>query len=137
MTDEEKKQIFLRTKVIAVVGLSERSERPSHAVASYLMSEGFVVIPVNPTIEHVLGQKSYPNLTSIPKNIRIDIIDIFRKSEDVFPHIQEAILRKDAHSIWMQEGVIDKKAASLAKRHGLQVVMDTCIMKEHKRLRIS
>ena len=134
MTDRHKKEIFLKTKVIAVVGLSDHSERPSYAVASYLLSQGFTVIPVNPMVREVLGQKSYPNLSSIPKNIRIDVVDLFRKSEDVFPHVREAIERGGIHTIWMQEEVTNKEAASLAERHGLEVIMDTCIMKEHKRL---
>lgn len=124
---------FEEIKTIAVVGLSDTTDRPSYQVASYLQSKGFRIIPVNPTITEVLHEKSYPDLLSIPKDIHIDIVDIFRRSDQVLPHIQETIARGDAKTIWMQEGVENDEAKTLAEQHGLTVVMDFCLMKTHKK----
>lgn len=120
-------------KTIAVVGLSDKSHRPSYEVASYLQSKGFRIIPINPNIDKVLGEKSYPDLLSVPKEIVIDIVDIFRQSELVMPHVEEAVKRGGVKMIWMQEGVINKEAADLAEKNGMSVVMNFCLMKTHKR----
>ena len=123
-------KIIENSKIIAVVGLSDKPERPSYGVARYLQSKGFKIIPVNPSIKNVLGEISYPDLNSIPG--KVDLVDIFRKSEDVGPIVDAAIAKK-ADSIWMQEGVVNEEAALKAKTGGLDVVMDLCILKEHSR----
>ena len=129
MDDIEK--IIKESKTIAVVGLSPNPQRPSHDVARYLQQQGYRIIPVNPSVTEVLGEKSYPDLSSIPEHI--DVVDIFRRSEDVPPIVEEAIKVK-ASAVWMQEGVINEEAAKRARRAGLRVVMDKCMLKEHKRL---
>jgi uncharacterized protein len=119
---------------IAVVGLSSRKFRPSHGVAEYLQSAGYRIIPVNPHERDVLGEKSYARLENIPE--KIDIVDIFRRSEFV-PEIVESAIRIGARAIWMQEGVIHPEAAERARRAGVFVIMDSCILKEHiKRFRL-
>ena len=118
-------------KTIAVVGLSGRRYRPSHGVAEYLQRAGYRVIPVNPRETEVLGEKSYPDLASVP--LPVDIVDIFRRSEHVPDIVAEAI-RMGAKMVWMQEGVIHEQAAHSALAAGLKVVMDRCILKEHRRL---
>lgn len=102
--------IFSSIKTIAIVGLSDKPERYSYEVAKYLQSQGFKIIPVNPNITEVLGEKAYPDLLQIPKDVQIDVVDIFRKSEDVFPHVKEAVERGDVKTIWMQEGVESQDA---------------------------
>ena len=122
--------LWLGAKTIAVVGLSPNPDRPSHRVARYLLDQGFTVIPVNPGQTEILGQKCYPQLTDIGHPV--DIVDIFRKSADVPPIVAEAI-EIGAKTIWMQEGVINEEAAALARSRGLAVVMDRCLMIEHRR----
>src|SRR5262252_5840338 len=123
---------ILRTaRTIAVVGLSGKRFRPSYGVAEYMQRAGYRIIPVNPRESEVLGEKSYPDLDSVPEPI--DIVDIFRRSEFV-PEIVEAAIRKGAKVIWMQEGVIHEEAARRAEQAGLAVVMDRCILKDHRRL---
>jgi hypothetical protein len=107
---------------VAMVGLSSNPERASHRVASYLQSRGYRVIPVNPREREVLGERAYPDLTSIPE--KVDVVDIFRRSEDVPPIVDEAI-RIGAKAVWMQEGIVNEAAASRAREAGLAVVMDT------------
>lgn len=124
--------LFKRIKTIAVVGLSDNPERYSNQVASYFQSQGFKIVPVNPNVSEVLGEKAYPTLLAIPKDLKIDVIDIFRRSEFVLPHVQETIDRGDAKIIWMQEGVVSAEAERLAKEHGMDVVMNACLMKAHK-----
>jgi uncharacterized protein len=116
---------------IAVVGLSSRRFRPSYGVAEYMQRSGYRIIPVNPLETQVLGEKCYPDLESIPE--AVDIVDIFRRSEFV-PEIVEAAIRKGAKVIWMQEGVVHEDAAKRAMEAGLVVVMDRCILKDHRRL---
>jgi predicted CoA-binding protein len=122
----------LRTcHTIAVVGLSGRRFRPSYGVAEYMQKAGYRIIPVNPQESEVLGEKCYPDLESVPEDV--DIVDIFRRSEFV-PEIVEAAIRKGAKVIWMQEGVIHEDAARRAQAAGLTVIMDRCILKDHRRL---
>ena len=123
-------QILTQTKTIAVVGLSPKPDRDSHRVAGYLKSVGYRVIPVNPDVEEVLGEKSYPNLKSVPEPI--DMVDIFRRSELVAPVVDEAI-QVGARFVWMQDGVIDEASAERARAAGILVVMDNCPMREHRR----
>jgi len=117
--------------IIAMVGLSPDPNRPSHRVAKYLINHGYKVIPVNPDTQEILGIRSYSDMSSIPEPI--EIVDIFRRSEEVMPIVDEAI-KIGAKVVWMQEGVINEEAALRAQDAGLLVVMDRCMLKEHKRL---
>ena len=116
---------------VAVVGASANPERPNYRVASYLTEHGYCVIPVNPTVQQILGKTSYADLSSIPETV--EVVDIFRRSEEVMPIVEEAIKIR-AKVVWMQEGVINEEAASRARDAGLLVVMDKCMRKEHLRL---
>lgn len=129
-TSERITEILTRSKTIAIVGLSSRRLRPSHGVADYLKSQGYRIVPVNPNETEVLGEKSFPRLEDVPE--RVDIVDIFRRSEFV-PGIVESAIRIGARAIWMQEGVAHLEAAERARRAGLFVIMDSCIFKEHVR----
>jgi predicted CoA-binding protein len=124
-------EILQSARTVAVVGLSGKRYRPSYGVAEYLKREGYRVIPVNPGETEVLGEKSYPDLDSVPGEI--DVVDIFRRPEFV-PEIVEAAIRKGAKVVWMQEGVVHEEAAERAREAGLTVVMDRCILKDHRRL---
>jgi uncharacterized protein len=127
-------EILKTSRVIAIVGLSGRQHRPSHGVAQYLQSVGYRIIPVNPGETEVLGETSYARLEDIPE--RVDIVDVFRRSEFV-PEIVESAIRIGARGVWMQEGVMYAEAAERARRAGLFIIMNTCILKEHiKRFRL-
>ncbi len=127
-------EILRSAHSIAVVGLSSKRYRPSYGVAEYMQSAGYRIIPVNPLESTILGEKAYAELALIP--VRVDIVDIFRRSEFV-PEIVEAAIRAGAGAIWMQEGVIHEEAAAKARAAGLEVVMDRCILKEHRRMLVS
>jgi predicted CoA-binding protein len=129
--DAEVEKLLRESKTIAVVGLSDDPAKASHGVGRYLVSQGYQVIPVNPNSETVIGLKSYPDLASIGRPV--DIVDIFRPSEAVLPLAAQAIAI-GAHAIWMQEGIFHAEAERQAKKAGLRVVMNRCIMKEHHRL---
>jgi len=131
--DSEIREILKVSKNIAVVGISEKPERDSFKVAQYLSAKGYNIIPINPAIENWNGMKSYQNLSSLPKDMEIDIVDIFRKSEAV-PEIVNESLKIKPKAIWMQLGVINEDAAKKASESGVKVVMDRCIMVEHKKL---
>lgn len=118
-------------KTIAVVGLSSRRSRPSYGVSEYMQSRGYRIIPVNPNEIEVLGEKAYATLDEIPGHV--DIVDVFRRSEFV-PEIVDAAIRIGANGIWMQEGVVNDDAAARARAAGLEVVMDRCILKEHRKM---
>jgi predicted CoA-binding protein len=122
------RQILADCRTIAVVGASSNPARASNHVAAYMKAQGYRVIPVNPNEQTVIGEQAYPSLTAVPGPI--DLVDIFRKSEDVLPIVEEAIARA-AKAIWMQEGVINEAAAQLAREAGLAVVMDRCWLKDH------
>jgi len=117
-------------KTIAVVGLSSDTLRPSHGVSSYMQQQGYRIIPVNPTVSEVLGERSYPDLASVPE--KIDLVNVFRRPEYVPAIVNEAI-RLKVPAIWLQEGVVHSEAARQAREAGLSVVMDRCILKEHRR----
>jgi predicted CoA-binding protein len=128
-------EILKTSRTIAVVGLSNRKFRPSYGVADYLKSVGYRIIPVNPLETEVLGEKCYARLEDIPE--KVDIVNIFRRSEFV-PDIVDSATRSNARAIWMQEGVIHHEAAERARRAGLFVTMNACILKEHvRRLRLT
>ncbi len=127
-TEEE----ILRTcKTVAIVGLSSNPERASNHVGSYLKEQGYKIIPVNPQEKMIIGEVCYPDLSSIPE--KIDVVDIFRKSEAVPPIVKDAI-KCGAKAVWMQEGVSNSEAAKEALKAGLKVVMNKCMFKEHSRL---
>jgi hypothetical protein len=119
-------------KTIAIIGLSDKPDRPSYQVAQYLINQGYKIIPINPNITEVFGQKSYPNISSVPKDIPIDIIDIFRKSEEIIPVIQEIIDSGRQSIIWLQEGIDNPDAISLAQSHGFEITSGICLMKFHQ-----
>ena len=123
--------LLRNSRIIAVVGLSSRRSRPSYGVSEYMQSKGYRIIPVNPNETEILGEKAYPSLADVPEPI--DIVDIFRRSESV-PEIVDEAIRIGAKGIWMQEGVIHEEAARKARAAGLEVVMDRCILKEHRKL---
>lgn len=122
-------QILQSAKTIAVVGLSDNPLRPSHGVAAYLQTEGYRIVPVNPQIQSALGEKAYPSLLDVPE--KIDIVDIFRRPEFVEEVVDQAIQLK-VPAVWMQEEVIHEKAAEKARAAGIFVVMDRCILLEHR-----
>ena len=128
-TSKEVELILSESKTIAVVGLSPKEERDSNKVARYLMEVGYKVIPVNPMADEILGQKSYSSLSEIP--VKVDIVDIFRKL-DAVPGIVDDAVSINANTIWMQENIVHNDAAKTAKEAGLKVVMNKCIMVEHK-----
>jgi len=124
------RKLLNTSKTIAIVGLSDKKERASNFVGSYLLSEGYTVIPVNPLKQEILGQKCYPDLKSIP--VPVDIVDIFRRPDECVNIVKEAIEIK-AKAVWMQLGIVNRDAAKLASDNGLLVVMDRCIKMEHGR----
>lgn len=125
------RRVLLETRTIAVVGLSANWNRPSYFAAKYMLEHGYTIIPVNPAYEEVLGLKCYPSLREVP--VRIDMVDVFRKPEDVPPLVDEAIAI-GARTLWLQLGVIHEEAARKAEAAGLQVIMDRCVKIEHARL---
>lgn len=128
-TSKEVEEILAESKTIAVVGLSPKEERDSNKVARYMIEAGYTIIPVNPMVDEILGQKSYSSLLEIP--VKIDIVDIFRKL-DAVPGIVDEAIKIGAKTVWMQENIVHNGAARTAKEAGLKVVMNLCIMVEHK-----
>jgi predicted CoA-binding protein len=139
MSQNEIKEILTKYKTVAVVGLSRELGKDSHRVSTYLQSHGFRIIPVNPFADEILGEKSYKSLLDIPPEIQktIEIVDIFRPSKDVPPIVEQAAKLKAAYGkpyvVWMQLGIVNEQAAEAAEKAGLTVVMDKCMMIEHKR----
>jgi uncharacterized protein len=131
MNDQEIAQLLSTARTIAVVGLSGNPDRPSFGVAEYLQSKGYRILPVNPTIDSVLGEKSYASLSEIPE--KVDIVDVFRRSEFV-PVLAEEAVTIGARCLWLQLGVIHAEAARRAHDAGLLVVMDRCLAVERLRL---
>jgi len=131
---EEIKAFLLRIRTIDFVGLSPDPDRPSYSVAMYLQNNGYKIVPVRPDGDEILGEKVYRRLADIP--FPVDAVDHFRKSEEVGAHIDEAIALK-IPAVWMQEGVIDEKAAKRARKAGLFVAMDRCMLKEHRKAGLS
>jgi predicted CoA-binding protein len=125
-------ELLNASHTIAVVGLSSNIMRPSNGVSAYMQRAGYRIIPVNPNETEVLGEKSYARLEDVPEPV--DIVDIFRRPEYV-PEVVESAIRIGAKAVWMQEGVVHEGAAQRAREAGLQVVMDRCILKEHRRMR--
>jgi predicted CoA-binding protein len=129
--DQMMKAILSSARTIASVGLSSNQEKESYWIVAYLQDQGYRIIPVNPTADEILGEKSYPDLESVPE--KIDVVQVFRKPEDVPPVVDSAI-RVGAKVVWMQEGIVHEEAAQKAREAGLQVVMDACMRVTHRRL---
>jgi predicted CoA-binding protein len=117
-------------RTIAVVGLSENSAKPSHYVSEYMQRQGYKIYPVNPSIERVLGEKSYPSLAALP--VKPDVVNVFRVPS-LIPAIVDEMLMLGLHDIWVQQGIVNLEAAERAEQGGIRVVMDRCIMVEHRR----
>ena len=136
MSEPEIREVLAKYKVVAVVGISNTIGKPSHRVSAYLKQHGYKIIPINPTINEVFGLQSYKSLLDIPSEIQktIEIVDIFRKPEDVPPIVDQAIQLKRMYGqpfvIWMQLDIVNQEAAEKARAAGLTVIMDKCIMKE-------
>ena len=119
-------------KTIAFIGLSPNEHKPSNQVATYFQNEGYTIIPVNPNCDTVLGQKSYPGLLSIPKDIHLDIVAVFRKRKEVLAHLREVVQRGGIETVWLAEGVSSQEAEDYAKDHSLAMVTEMCMLKVHK-----
>jgi uncharacterized protein len=137
LSQKQIEEILNKYKVIAVIGLSKEPEEDSYRVSAYLKQQGYRIIPVNPYADAVLGEKSYPSLLDIPPELAktIEIVDIFRRPEDVVPIVEQAIKLKKLYGkpmvIWMQIGIVNEQAATMASQAGFIVVMDRCLMVEH------
>jgi hypothetical protein len=133
MSDAQIKKILEEAKTIAVVGLASSPLRPSYGVSAYMQQQGYRIIPVNPSIPESLGEKSYASLRDIPKDIKIDIVDVFRRP-DAVPEIVDEVIELKLPVLWLQETVVHEEAAEKARKAGIFVVMDQCILKDHRRL---
>ncbi len=129
--ENELRDILKSARTVACVGVSSNPQKPSYGIFQYLAEAGYRMIPVNPTVPEIFGRPSYPNLAAIPE--KIDVVQVFRKPEDVLPVVEQAI-KAGAKVVWMQEGIVNEEAAQRAREAGLQVVMDRCMMKMHQRL---
>jgi predicted CoA-binding protein len=125
-------QKILGLKNIAVVGMTKNEAKPAHFVPKYLIDHGYNIIPVNPTISEVLGRKSYSSIADVPEDI--DIVEIFRRSEDVPPVVNDAVKKRGIKVIWMQSGIYNEEAEREAKENGMDVVFNRCMMVEHSQL---
>jgi len=137
---EDLKEILTKYKTVAIVGLSRDPSKDSYRVAEYLKKHGFHIVPINPFADKVLGEKSYKSLLEMPAEVQktLEIVDIFRPSAEVLPIVEQAVQLKKLHDalyvVWMQLGIINKQAAEKARKAGLTVVMDKCMMQQHRRL---
>ena len=130
-SDEEIREILSSMKNVAVVGMSSNSEKPSHKVPKYLMSQGYNIIPVNPTVDEILGEKCYSNLDDI--SAAIDIVEIFLPSDQILPIVKQAVNKKPK-VIWLQLGIHNSEAEELAQKQGIDVIFNRCMFAEHSRL---
>ncbi len=130
-SDQIMKEILMSAKTVASVGVSSNPQKDSYGVVEYLKQQGYRIIPVNPTASEIMGEKAYPDLSSIPE--KVDVVQIFRKPEDVPAVVDEAI-KIGAKVVWMQEGIVHEAAAMQARAAGLRVVMDACMRANHRRL---
>jgi uncharacterized protein len=137
MSQKEIREILLKYKVVAVVGLSKDKDKASYRVAEYMQQHGYRIVPVNPFVDEVLGEKSYKSLLEIPAEVQktIEIVDIFRRAEDVPPIVDQAVKLKKAngmpHVVWMQLGIVNKQAAESAMKAGIIVIVDRCLKVDH------
>ncbi|MBF0610135.1 MAG: CoA-binding protein [Magnetococcales bacterium] len=133
VTDQELIQLLQECKTIAVVGLSPKEDRPAYRVTAYMQSKGYRIIPVNPAFPEILGEKAYPSLEEIPADLKVDLVDVFRRGEDTPPIAQSAVAIK-AKAIWLQSGITNEESMAIARQAGLQAIQDKCLMVEHRRL---
>ena len=132
--DQELRSILGDARTVAVVGLSSSSDRESYEIAEYLLRKGYRIIPVNPNETEVLGEKAYASLLDVPRDIRIDVVDVFRKAADTPPVAREAV-EVGAKVLWLQDGIVDEDARRIAEDAGLTVIMGVCIRSTSRRLR--
>jgi hypothetical protein len=138
--EEEMKIILNRYKVVAVVGCSRDPRKPAHYVPKYLQSRGYKIVPVNPNAQEILGEKAYPRLTSIPDAFAkmIEVVNVFRPSEEASEIVKQAVDLKvrfgKVKGVWLQKGIVSREAADVARKYGLMIVMDRCMMDEHKKM---
>ena len=132
-SDQELRSILGDSTTIAVVGLSSNPDRPSNEVAEFLQSKGYRIVPVNPKETEVLGERAYPSLLDVPEEIRIDVVDVFRRAEHT-PEIAEQAVARGAKVLWLQEGIADDDARRIGEDAGLTVIMGLCIKKQRQRL---
>jgi len=131
--ERELRSLLREAKVVAVVGISSKPWRPSHEVASYLQEHGYRIVPVNPNEQEVLGEQVYASLLDIPKEIHVDVVDVFRRAEHT-PEVARNAVAIGARVLWLQEGIVSAEAARIASDGGLEVIMGVCIMKVRERL---
>ena len=131
--DRELKLLLGDAETIAVVGLSSKPDRPSYDVASYLQERGYRIVPVNPTESEILGERAYPSLREIPGDIRIDVVDVFRRAEQT-PDIARDAVAIGAKVLWLQDGIVNEEAYRIAGEAGLEVIMGVCIMRTRERI---
>lgn len=129
----ELRSLLGEARVIAVVGISSKEWRPSYEVASYLQDNGYRIVPINPNETEVLGERAYPSLLDIPDDIRVDVVDVFRRPEHT-PDVARDAVKIGARLLWLQEGIVSEEAARIAQEGGLDVVMGVCIKKVRQRL---
>ena len=131
--ERELRSLLGEARVVAVVGISSKPWRPSHEVASYLQEHGYRIVPVNPNEEEVLGERVYASLLDIPKEVHVDVVDVFRRAEHT-PEVARDAVAIGARVLWLQEGIVSDEAARIASDGGLEVIMGVCIMKVRERL---
>ena len=131
--DSELKALLGEARTIAVVGLSPRASRPSNQVAAYLQQHGYLIVPVNPYVDEVLGERAYPSLLDIPDDVGIDVVDVFRRPEYT-PEVAAQAVRIGARALWLQADIVNDEARRIAEEGGLEVVMGVCLRVEHRRL---
>jgi predicted CoA-binding protein len=131
--EERIKEILEKSKIIAVVGASRTEGKPAHFVPAYLKSKGYKIIPINPFADEILGEKAYKSLLDIPSDVKIDVVDVFRPSEEVTKVVEEAI-KRGVKIVWLQLGIYNKEAVELAKKNNIEIIWDRCMMETHKRL---
>jgi uncharacterized protein len=132
-SDDELRSILGDARTIAVVGLSSRTERDSHSVAAFLQSKGYRIVPVNPKETEVLGEPAYPSLLDVPEDVRIDVVDVFRRAEFT-PEIARQAVRRGAKVLWLQDAIVNDEAREIGEAGGMSVIMGACIRRESRRL---
>lgn len=131
--DRELRILLGDAETIAVVGLSSKPDRPSYEVAAYLQERGYRIVPVNPTETEVLGERAYPSLRDIPADIRIDVVDVFRRAAET-PDVARDAVAIGAGVLWLQDGIVNEEASRIASEAGLEVIMGVCIRRTRERL---
>jgi len=132
-SDGELRSLLGDAKTVAIVGLSSKPGRDSNDVGRYLQAKGYRIVPVNPMEAEVLGERAYPTLDDVPSDLRVDVVDVFRRAEDT-PPIAEAAVRRGAKVLWLQDGIVNEDARRIAEEAGLTVIMGVCIKRTRKRL---